>query len=309
MPNSALRSKPMPLNIGMLWRTIISTQASNSAAARRNARVAFTHKPPVYPAAPYVSFPAGTVEIKSAWRPLTGDDDRTHFHVATVRFYENKGEANAACYFEEQWGLVALHIIQKTPSAPSFIYATFEQADNIKTADGKSVEDANGTLINPPPAGTAPTTPGLTYTDSPTAPTVTKTGPFCSPVKQLYFKDKASDTGLTGGGPICVNQRYEPIPAEVIAVNQIAHQAIEAMMLPIKFRIRLGRTTSLSRSRPNLSMSRKFRPPIPIAARRCSTKRTAWSRRITRCSNSRAASTPATVRQPRYLPQTLLRRM
>jgi hypothetical protein len=198
------------------------------AAARRNARVAFTQKPPVYPAAPYVSFPAGTVEIKSAWRPLTGDDDQTHFHVATVRFYENKGEANAACYFEEQWGLVALHIIQKTPSAPSFIYATFEQADNIKTAGGASVEDANGTVINPPPAGTPPTTPGLTYTDSPTAPTVTKTGPFCSPVKQLYFKDNARDSGLTGGGPICVNQRYQPIPAEVIAVNQIAHQAIEA---------------------------------------------------------------------------------
>jgi hypothetical protein len=106
--------------------------------------------------------------------------------------------------------------------------STFEQADNIKTAGGASVEDANGTVINPPPAGTPPTTPGLTYTDSPTAPIVTKTGPFCSPVKQLYFKDNARDSGLTGGGPICVNQRYEPIPAEVIAVNQIAHQAIEA---------------------------------------------------------------------------------
>lgn len=199
------------------------------AAARKNARAAFTHKPPVYPAAPYVSFPAGTVEIKSAWRPLTGDDDRTHFHVAMVRFYENKGEANTACYFEEPWGLVALHIIQKTPSAPSFIFATFEQADNIKTAHGESVEDANGTVINPPPAGTAPTTPGLSYTDSPTAPMVkTTTGSFCSPAKQLYFKDNTRKSGLTGGGPICVNQRYEPIPAEVIAVNQIAHQAIEA---------------------------------------------------------------------------------
>jgi hypothetical protein len=198
------------------------------AMARQNGRAAFTHKPPAHPAAPYVSFPIGTVEIKSAWRPLTSDDDPTHFHVATVRFYENKGEQGAACYFEEPWALVALHIIQKTPSAPSFIFATFEQAENIKTAGGESVEDANGTVINPPPAGTAPTTPALTYTDSVSSPSVTKNGPFCSPAKQLYFKDNAADSGLTGGGPICVNQRYEPFPAEVIAVNQIAHQAIEA---------------------------------------------------------------------------------
>ena len=32
--------------------------------------------------------------------------------------------------------------------------------------------------------------------------------------------------GLTGGGKICVNQRYEPIPPDVIAVNLAAHVAI-----------------------------------------------------------------------------------
>ena len=106
--------------------------ANTAQIARANNTAAFTATPPRAPTPPFVFFPAGTVEIKSAWRALTSNDDPTHFHRQTVRFYENKGANNAICYFEEQWGLVALHIIQKTPSAPSFIYATFEQGENIK---------------------------------------------------------------------------------------------------------------------------------------------------------------------------------
>jgi hypothetical protein len=49
---------------------------------------------------------------------------------------------------------------------------------------------------------------------------------FCTPQNNLYFKDNPNDSGLTGGGAICVNQRYEPIPPDVIAVNKVAHQAI-----------------------------------------------------------------------------------
>ena len=86
--------------------------------------------PPVAPTPPIILFPTGTVEIKSAWRPLNNYDQPTRFHVQTVRFYEKKGPNNQPCYFEQQWGLIAL-IIQKTPTAPAFIYATFEQADNV----------------------------------------------------------------------------------------------------------------------------------------------------------------------------------
>jgi hypothetical protein len=53
-----------------------------------------------------------------------------------------------------------------------------------------------------------------------------KDAPFCTPQNNLYFKDNPSDTGLTGGGAICVNQRYEPIPPDVIAANLAAHVAI-----------------------------------------------------------------------------------
>lgn len=197
---------------------------SKVASALANNRKAYTANPPVAPQPPFVSFPAGTVEIKSTWRPLNSNDTPSHFHVQTVRFYENKGANNAPCYFEQQWGLIALHIIQKTPTAPAFIYATFEQAENIRQPGGTTVEDADGNVVNPI-SGAGPTSPAMTYMDSPTAPKVSVSG-ACTPNYNLYFKDNINDAGLTGGGAICINQRYEPIPADVIAVNQAAHQAI-----------------------------------------------------------------------------------
>jgi hypothetical protein len=200
----------------------------NALPARTNNIKAYTANPPVAPTPPFISFPAGTVEIKSAWRPLNSNDNPAHFHTQTVRFYENSGDNGngPACYYEQQWGLIALHIIQKTPTAPAFIYATFEQAENIRQPNGTPVEDADGNIVNPI-SGAAPTTPAMTYMDSPTAPKVSISG-VCTPNFNLYFKDNAKDPGLTGGGALCVNQRYEPIPSDVIAVNQAAHQAITA---------------------------------------------------------------------------------
>jgi len=200
---------------------------SGSSSAKEKAAMsnitAYTASPPVAPTPPFISFMPGTVEIKSAWRPLNAYDNAARFHVQTVRFYEDKGPNNSICYFEQKWGLIALHIIQKTPTAPAFIYATFEQADNIRQPNATPVEDPDGNVIQPIPGAPAPTTPTLAYKDSPDAPKVTV---FCTPQNNLYFKDNPKFAGLTGGGAICVNQRYQPIPPDVIAVNRAAHVAI-----------------------------------------------------------------------------------
>jgi hypothetical protein len=105
------------------------------------------------PAQPVVFFPPDTIEVKSAWRPLAPGEDASRFHTTTVRFYETY--QNLPCYFEAQWALLALHIIHKTPTAPAFVFATFEQADNILDSEGRTVEDADGRIINPQPG--APT--------------------------------------------------------------------------------------------------------------------------------------------------------
>src|SRR6185369_9511093 len=76
-----------------------------------------------------VSLPYGTIEVKAGWRPLSYLEIQSQrFHMQTVRYYE-RGTSTEYCYRDAAWGLVALHIIQKTPSAPYFIFATFEQAD------------------------------------------------------------------------------------------------------------------------------------------------------------------------------------
>jgi hypothetical protein len=203
-----------------------------------------------------VSQPFGTTEVKAAWRVLNPDEIKSgRFHTQTVRFYEQgSGGANTFCYRDGTWGLVALHIIQKTPSAPFFIYATFEQADNLLTASGGKVEDADGNINSPAPA--TATTPQVCLNDPQPTPSKTpNTTPsslgqviltsnpatcqplsqqtYCSsPGKELYYINAAfpPTNNAPAGGNICVNKRDNAIPSEVIAANTTAHAAIAAYL-------------------------------------------------------------------------------
>ncbi|MBV8581497.1 MAG: hypothetical protein JOZ86_12805 [Candidatus Eremiobacteraeota bacterium] len=199
-----------------------------------------------------VSFPNGTMEVKAAWRLLGPGDDPSRFHTALARYYEQNGSGNP-CYQQATFGLVALHIIQKTPSAPYFIYATFEQADNLLTSSGQHVEDDDGGLspgVTPQPcaAGQAtpcPTTPTEQFTDSakgfpfPSVALTPASAPFCTasvaqrPAYELYFQETALPTPPPPGAPpsggyICVNSRDNPIPPEIIAINAAAHNGLSA---------------------------------------------------------------------------------
>lgn len=178
-----------------------------------------------------VQFPVDSVMVKSAWRLLTNDEvDSGKFHMAPVRFYEQRD--GATCYHQEAaWGMVALHIVQKTPGAPTFTFATFEQADNIKDSRGQPVENIYGEmLIDPGQLGGSPTTPRISHTDGPDGATTTADGGFCHPANnpRLFYRNIPS--GLpkpeTGDGGVCVNYRDNAIPAQIIAVNREAQARI-----------------------------------------------------------------------------------
>ncbi len=177
--------------------------------------------PPVDPPAPFVELPVGTIEVKSAWRPLAPGENPRHFHTALVRYYEAGPTPGSFCYRQAVWGLVGMHIIHKTESAPWFVWATFEQADNVRSAAGRPVEDAEGNL--------RVTTPELLYKDAASGPSLSILGRYycTAPGLRLYFRESASFSGLPSGGDICVDQRFSPIPSVVIAVNQEAHGAID----------------------------------------------------------------------------------
>jgi hypothetical protein len=200
---------------------------------------------------PFIKFPSGTVEAKSAWRPLTTTEASSgRFHMALVRTYHATGtNNNQACWTQQPWGMLALHVIQKTPTAPYFIYATFSQADNIMNTSGQPIEDANGKLItanvpNSPstpsaldsgistPAGQNPiaanlATPGTSTSTTSTAgfETFNVTTAQCQAGKRLYLVNSAGT--FTPQGPICVNARAHPIPSDIINVNAVAHAAIK----------------------------------------------------------------------------------
>ncbi|MCG2641084.1 MULTISPECIES: hypothetical protein [Bradyrhizobium] len=201
-----------------------------------------------------VSLPDGTIEVKAGWRPLNNAEIGSgRFQTQTVRFYENG--SGGPCYRDASWGLVALHIIQKTPSAPYFIYATFEQADNILTADGKPIEDVDGNIQQPEPA--TATTPQVCLVDpqppmsSPppveltsklgtviltSDPATCKPAPtasYCgSPGSQLYYRNATfpPTNNQPSDGNICVNKRDNAIPPYAIAANAQAHAAITAYL-------------------------------------------------------------------------------
>ena len=77
-----------------------------------------------------VAFPSGAVLVKAAWRDITPEEAPSYYTVtACVCDRDIKGQA-ANCQ-AKRMGLVGLHITQKTPSSPQWIWSTFEQVDNV----------------------------------------------------------------------------------------------------------------------------------------------------------------------------------
>jgi hypothetical protein len=206
----------------------------------------------------YVSLPDGTIEVKAGWRPLNPPESASgRFHTQTVRFYEPVIGTPIPCYRDATWGLVALHIIQKTPSAPYFIYATFEQADNILTAQGAPVEDVDGNItiqpqpatattpqvclvdpqppITPPPSGGEVTSSlgSVIVTPDPSKCVPVKKPTYCSsPGSQLYLRNAMGSppNSEPSAGNICIEKRENPIPDYAVNANTQAHAAIAAYL-------------------------------------------------------------------------------
>jgi hypothetical protein len=230
------------------WGLAANSTGSAPPLTATSAYVSLNLADPPNGSSTMVSFPAGTLEVKSAWRLLNGAEAASsRYRTTTVRYYDTQN--GQICWNQDTFGMVALHIIQKTPATPYFVYATFEQADNIRNAAGKSTEDDDGRLIagqqqacavgQPSPC---PTTPTEGFHDAPNsmggpkiyvAPSAppTPTPGYCSNIgaRVYYLEEKPF---LPHGGYFCVNARDNPIPKEIVAVNALAHAAIRAHDVP-----------------------------------------------------------------------------
>ncbi len=216
--------------------SVIITNTKNFLNTNKQSPPPGSTTEPASPESGVVSFPNGTIELKAAWRQLTSAELASgRFHTARVRFYQTlDNNPQNPCYQDAEWGLVALHIIHKTPTAPYFIYATFGQADNLLTEAGTAVEDENGNLIANQTA--TPLDPMITSQNAVSAnpptpssvqtltPAMANSGP---PANLLYYVNTPAGTSEPQGF-VYVNRRIHSIPDTVITVNQAAHGAIMA---------------------------------------------------------------------------------
>jgi hypothetical protein len=216
-----------------------SAAGSPLATAKANFVTALNSGQGQDPAEPYVNFApvppnldpnqAG-IEIKTAWRVLTpAETSSGRFITSTVRYYEQPS-GSTSCYREATWGLVGMHVISFSLSAPWVMWTTFEQVDNILTADGKRTEDENGNPVIGPlqPA----TSPALSSDPSVLNPVIKMTGDYCAtPGSQLYFREnpKYASTMPTKGN-ICVNHRWTAPEKIFVDANVEAHTKISAYL-------------------------------------------------------------------------------
>jgi hypothetical protein len=84
------------------------------------------------PERPVIDFPMGSIAVKTAWVDVTGLPP-----ALIKRFYTRRAivkRATGGGCSELTMGLVGLHIAQKTPSRPQWIWSSFEQEDNVPPA-------------------------------------------------------------------------------------------------------------------------------------------------------------------------------
>ncbi len=78
----------------------------------------------------HISVPVGSILIKAAWREMEpGEESR--FYTTTADLLDPDGPTGSAPR-RRQVGLVGLHAMQKTASAPQWIWTTYEQVDNVE---------------------------------------------------------------------------------------------------------------------------------------------------------------------------------
>lgn len=77
-----------------------------------------------------LTFNLGSLDVKSAWMDMTFAKHPERYYTRTAWVMNPAG---GPCS-QKTVGLVGLHIVQKTPSRPQWIWSTFEQVDNVPPA-------------------------------------------------------------------------------------------------------------------------------------------------------------------------------
>lgn len=172
-----------------------------------------------------IDFPAntedtpGSIELKFAWKILADNDIPDRFFTIeadiAVPQYDADGNRLAPLVQTELVGLVGMHIAVRTESAPEWIWATFEQVDNVQANSLETGTAINGDEVRLKPNFNNPDTPVKAINTLP--PKNALPGPVIDANGQVA-------TGFTGWDPAKTTDptqllRVVPIPKETQALN------------------------------------------------------------------------------------------
>jgi hypothetical protein len=157
------------------------------------------------PVGPPIVFQNGSVDIKSAWIDMTNIPNPSRYYTRPAWLVDPiSGQCSQT---PVSVGLVGLHIVQKTPSRPQWIWSTFEQIDNV------------------PPPGFVPPTPPNPPTQTFTFNDGTATPMPGSPPADFIWSNASSATSP----PPPVNiQRIKPINSSTVSTNGLWQSALKA---------------------------------------------------------------------------------
>ncbi len=179
---------------------------------------------------PEKEFPAGCLELKSAWRVLTDEEKKpdnlkelkraffiTDAQVPTlIEVMTGTGKvikADAGNPRNETVALVGLHVVGTTPGHPEFVWASFEHVENSPTpskllaptdpVDGaknytlyRKGTPANKSNVNPVPDENTTPNPPLTMRDPNNNQTL-------SPIVDVYREFNSGDDGIKPDDDVC----------------------------------------------------------------------------------------------------------
>jgi hypothetical protein len=157
------------------------------------------------PAGPAIVFQDGALDIKSAWVDMKSVPHPERYHSRKAWLVDPISSQCGAAPVTV--GLIGLHIVQKTPSRPQWIWSTFEQIDNVPPAD----------YVPPRP----PAVPSQTFTFNDGTAT-----PMPSGIPQGFIWTNARNAA-TPPQPVNI-QRLTPINQSTAATNALWQAALKA---------------------------------------------------------------------------------
>lgn len=95
-----------------------------------------------------LSFPDGSIAVKVAWREFQaseGPEIRKRYYLTHAHV---KNYKTGACE-EKELGLVGIHIVQKTPLRPQWVWSSFEHVDNVPSIGQPPTLEAKFALNDP----------------------------------------------------------------------------------------------------------------------------------------------------------------